>query len=74
MRADTSDVGVATTGVVPTTEVATGEVATTIKLCNQFQIPVVPQGGNTGLVLGSVPDASGKAIVLSLARRASTQR
>lgn len=46
----------------------TAEVAAIIKLCNTFQIPVVPQGGNTGLVLGSVPDASGKAIVLSLAR------
>ncbi len=47
---------------------STGEVAAIIKLCNQFKVPVVPQGGNTGLVLGSVPDASGKAIVLSLAR------
>jgi D-lactate dehydrogenase (cytochrome) len=28
----------------------------------------VPQGGNTGLVLGSVPDDSGNAIVLSLVR------
>jgi D-lactate dehydrogenase (cytochrome) len=47
---------------------STDEVAAIIKLCNQFKVPVVPQGGNTGLVLGSVPDASGKAIVLSLAR------
>ncbi len=47
---------------------STAEVAAIIKLCNQFKVPVVPQGGNTGLVLGSVPDASGKAIVLSLAR------
>lgn len=46
----------------------TSEVATIIKLCQQFNVPVVPQGGNTGLVLGSVPDASGSAIVLSLAR------
>ena len=28
----------------------------------------MPQGGNTGLVGGSVPDASGAQIVLSLAR------
>ena len=47
---------------------STAEVAAVVKLCNQFKVPVVPQGGNTGLVLGSVPDASGKAIVLSLAR------
>ena len=30
--------------------------------------PVVPQGGNTGLVGGQVPDLSGRAIVLSLSR------
>ncbi|HJU71597.1 MAG TPA: FAD-binding oxidoreductase [Paucimonas sp.] len=46
----------------------TEEVAAVIRLCNQFRIPVVPQGGNTGLVLGSVPDRSGAAIVLSLTR------
>ncbi|MGS0743297.1 FAD-binding oxidoreductase [Glaciimonas sp. GG7] len=46
----------------------TAEVAAIVKLCNQFNIPVVPQGGNTGLVLGSVPDSSGHAIVLSLSR------
>ena len=46
----------------------TEQVAAIVKLCNEFHVPVVPQGGNTGLVLGSVPDASGTAIVLSLAR------
>jgi FAD/FMN-containing dehydrogenase len=46
----------------------TREVAEIIRLCCEFRVPVVPQGGNTGLVLGSVPDASGNAIVLSLAR------
>ena len=30
--------------------------------------PIVPQGGNTGLVGGQTPDASGKEIVLSLQR------
>jgi len=47
---------------------STEEVASIVHLCNQHQVPVVPQGGNTGLVLGSVPDESGKAIVLSLTR------
>lgn len=46
----------------------TAEVAAAVRLCAQHAIPVVPQGGNTGLVLGSVPDASGNAVVLSLAR------
>jgi len=47
---------------------STQEVAAIVQLCNQHRIPIVPQGGNTGLVLGSVPDTSGTAIVLSLAR------
>lgn len=47
---------------------STTEVAAIVRLCNQFQVPIVPQGGNTGLVLGSVPDDSGRAIVLSLTR------
>jgi len=46
----------------------TDEVAALVRLCNAFQVPVVPQGGNTGLVLGSVPDESGTAIVMSLTR------
>lgn len=46
----------------------TEETAGLVKLCKQWQVPIVPQGGNTGLVLGSVPDASGTAIVLSLKR------
>lgn len=46
----------------------TEEVAAVVRLCNEFHVPVVPQGGNTGLVLGSVPDTSGTAIVMSLTR------
>lgn len=46
----------------------TDEVAALVRLCNQYRVPIVPQGGNTGLVLGSVPDESGSAIVLSLTR------
>ncbi len=44
------------------------QVAALVQACAHWQVPLVPQGGNTGLVLGSVPDASGKAVVLSLAR------
>jgi FAD/FMN-containing dehydrogenase len=47
---------------------STWEVAALVRLCAQYRVPVVPQGGRTGLVLGSVPDASGTAIVLSLRR------
>lgn len=47
---------------------STGEVAAVVRLCAAAGVPIVPQGGNTGLVVGSTPDASGREIVLSLAR------
>lgn len=46
----------------------TREVAQVVAACAAARVPVVPQGGRTGLVLGSVPDASGSAVVLSLRR------
>jgi len=46
----------------------TAETAAVVRLCAELRVPIVPQGGRTGLVLGSVPDASGAAIVLSLRR------
>jgi FAD/FMN-containing dehydrogenase len=45
---------------------STAEVATLLALCSDAEVPVVPQGGNTGLVGGSVP-LHGE-VVLSLAR------
>lgn len=42
-----------------------GEVADIVRLCAQYSIPIVPQGGNTGLCGGATPDKSGKAIVIS---------
>lgn len=47
---------------------STDEVAAIVKLCNSARVAIVPQGGNTGLVLGSVPDESGQAAVVSLTR------
>jgi FAD/FMN-containing dehydrogenase len=44
------------------------QVAALVRLCARDRVPLVPQGGRTGLVLGSVPDASGSAVVLSLRR------
>jgi FAD/FMN-containing dehydrogenase len=41
-------------------------VASVLRWCCERRVPVVPQGGNTGLAGGSVPDASGKALLLSL--------
>jgi len=47
---------------------STGEVAAVVRACAEAGVAVVPQGGNTGLCGGSVPDASGRQVVLSLAR------
>jgi FAD/FMN-containing dehydrogenase len=47
---------------------STQETAGVLAVCHALRIPVVPQGGNTGLVGGQTPDASGSEIVLSLQR------
>ena len=47
---------------------STAEVAQVLLLCAQHGASVVPQGGNTGLVGGGVPDMSGAQVVLSLQR------
>ena len=47
---------------------STEEVAAVVAACAEAGVPVVPQGGNTGLVGGGVPDASGSQVVLSLGR------
>lgn len=47
---------------------STEEVAAVVKACATAGVSIVPQGGNTGMVVGSTPDASGTQIVLSLAR------
>ncbi|MEM6475150.1 MAG: FAD-binding oxidoreductase [Pseudomonadota bacterium] len=47
---------------------STAEVAALMKLCAEHRIPIVPQGGNSGMVGGATPDASGEALLLSLRR------
>ncbi len=54
---------------------STDEVALVVKACALFRkvnpasgVSIVPQGGNTGLVVGATPDESGCQIVLSLQR------
>jgi FAD/FMN-containing dehydrogenase len=44
------------------------DVAAVVRWCAANGVAVVPQGGNTGLSGGSIPDASGKSVVLSLRR------
>ncbi len=47
---------------------STAEVAAVVRACARAGAAIVPQGGNTGLVVGSVPDGSGTQVVLSLTR------
>ena len=47
---------------------STAEVAALLRLCAEHRIPVVPQGGNSGMSGGATPDETGEAIVLSLRR------
>ncbi len=44
------------------------DVAAVVKWCAANSVPIVPQGGNTGLCGGATPDGRGDVIVLSLAR------
>lgn len=46
----------------------TEETARIVQLCARQAVPIVVQGGNTGLVGGATPDASGKALVLCTRR------
>jgi FAD/FMN-containing dehydrogenase len=51
----------------------TEQVAAVVLACAEakkrgLNVSIVPQGGNTGLVLGSIPDQTGCQVVLSLSR------
>lgn len=44
------------------------EVSQILRLANETSTVIVPQGGNTGLVGGQIPDTSGRAVILNLSR------
>ena len=46
----------------------TEEVSDILKICSEAKIPVVPQGGNTGLVAGGIPTDKGDEIIINLSR------
>jgi FAD/FMN-containing dehydrogenase len=46
----------------------TEELAAVVKLCAAHNTPIVPQGGNTSMVGGAVPNEDGSELVLSTAR------
>jgi FAD/FMN-containing dehydrogenase len=47
---------------------STAEVAQVVRLCAAHRVAIVPQGGNTSMVGGSVPHDHGEEIVVSLSR------
>ncbi|USA40150.1 FAD-binding oxidoreductase [Pelagerythrobacter marinus] len=47
---------------------STAQVAALVRLCAQHRVPIVPQGGNSGMSGGATPDDSGTALLLSLRR------
>ena len=50
---------------------STAEVAEVVRVCGEFGVPVLPQGGNTGLVGGSVPGLTGSPPVIVSTKRLS---
>ena len=46
----------------------TEEVAEIVRLAGALGVPLVPQGGNTGMVAGATPQEDGSALLLSLRR------
>ncbi len=47
---------------------STRQVAEVVQACARAGVSIVPQGGNTGMVGGGVPDASGGQVVVSTRR------
>jgi len=47
---------------------STEEVAAVVRLAAQYRVPLVPQGGNTGMAAGATPPPDGSALLLSLRR------
>ena len=49
------------------------ETAELVRLCARHGMPIVPQGGNSGMAGGATPDATGRSVLLST-RRMNTIR
>lgn len=47
---------------------STQEVAAIVKLAGEHRVPLVPQGGNTGMAAGAIPPQDGSAILVSMRR------
>lgn len=47
---------------------STAEVASIVELAGKYKVPLVPQGGNTGMAAGATPPSDGSALLLSMRR------
>jgi FAD/FMN-containing dehydrogenase len=47
---------------------STENVVAIVKLAAEHRVPLVPQGGNTGMAAGATPPADGSAVLLSMRR------
>jgi FAD/FMN-containing dehydrogenase len=47
---------------------STAEVSALVRLCGEYRVAIVPQGGNSSMSGGATPDDSGEALLLSLRR------
>ena len=47
---------------------STSELSEIVKIASENEVPIVPQGGNSGMVGGATPDDSGQSILVSLRR------
>jgi len=50
------------------TPATTAEVAALVRLCAASGVPIVPQGGNSGMCGGATPDTSGDAVLINTRR------
>ncbi len=70
LRPHVTDWRGAFTGVTPLMlmPTSTNEVSRIVAACAEAGVGIVPQGGNTSMCAGSVPDDSGSQVLLSMAR------
>ncbi len=59
------ETGIATLMLKPA---SVAEVVQIVNIARNTRTPLVPQSGNTGLVLGGIPDASGTSVIVSMQR------
>ena len=52
----------------------TAEIAALVRLCGDHGVPIVPQGGNSGMCGGATPDDSGHAVLINMRRMDAIRR